>query len=828
MRNKAIILVLIFAVVCLAQVPRVINYQGKLVDPGGVAIDDPRDLSFRFFRSSTGGSAIWSENHASVPISRGLFDVRLGSVSAFPDSVDFTEQYWLEIEVGGITLAPRVPLQSVPYALAAETALHATFIDSVSWIDSISYIDSISWIDSIRWVDSIGYVAYISYIDSVGYIDSIGWVGRTVWADSAGWAAYVHWDSIDGIPSGTWVTSLNTLTGDLNCVGTGGIEVSVDGSNIIFDLVLEPGDCPLIVEIRDGTSSNQFVPVNLQAFSPTVGQFLITEEDMGCTGGRMSGIKLYANETSIASISDVDVWIQTVLVDDLSGGSITPSGLPIVSGITLNRALDGSVVIDFPSGYIYTGGNILITIRKNSTSGTANTWRGSTTTSAMAWYNPTTNTFPLPSSANFKPNITFSFLPPESPDLVTDVNGISGSVTIEGGTDIEVVNHGDTITINYDGTSSSGSDNDWLAVTSGSDTTRLRTAGAWGLSRHNNLAHGIHDSTHINFGVSSITGASGENIKYATVGGGRTNEASGVGAVIAGGFDNESADSGSVVGGGVLNSSRGKYSVVAGGNDNNATALWSTIGGGYNNTTSAPNATVAGGFINMASGHWSTVSGGQNNTASLDYSVVGGGRENYAGGERSVIPGGSMLRVGARSFGFRGGIGGNPASLLDVSGETETFHIVDANFHFNWNNAPAWFRVDGDTNDFAIYMNPANDFIGLGTNTPTEKLQVIGNIHATGTITSGSSIRIDGTRNPGLITETHGHIHFDNENLTTYGNVGIGTMEMVRMLDVHGTVGISDTLDMRQNQVKNMLLDLRDGENPPDPQVGQIWMRTDL
>ena len=66
------------------------------------------------------------------------------------------------------------------------------------------------------------------------------------------------------------------------------------------------------------------------------------------------------------------------------------------------------------------------------------------------------------------------------------------------------------------------------------------------------------------------------------------------------------------------------------------------------------------------------------------------------------------------------------------------------------------------------------------------------------------------------------------DSLTTYGNVGIGTMEMERMLDVHGTVGISDTLDMRQNQVKNMLLDLRHGENPPEPQVGQIWMRTDL
>ena len=826
---------MLFAVVCFAQVPRVINYQGKLVDTDGVAIDDPRDMSFSLFNRPAGGSPLWTESHLAVDVSHGLFDVFLGSVTPIPDSVNFTEQYWLDISVGGVTLTPRVTLQSAPYAIAANTALHAMFTDSVHHIDSISFVDSISFIDSvgyvgyitfidsvhhidsISWVDSIGYIAYISYVDSIGYIDSIGWVGHTIWADSAHWAGYIHWDSIDGVPSDDWVTSLNTLTGDLFCVGAGGIDVSVDGSNLIFDLILEPGDCPLIVDVTGGSSSNQYVPVNLQSFSPTVGQFLILETDMGCTGGRMSGITLYANEMSIASVPDVDVWIQTVLVSDLSGGSITPTGLPVASGVTLDRAIDGTVDIAFPSGYMYSGGNLLITLRKNGTAGTANTWKGSTTADVMAWYNPTSNTFPLPSSANFQADITFNFLPPEDPDIVTDVNGISGSVTIEGGTDIEVVNHGDTITVNYDGSASAGADNDWIAVTSGSDTTRLITGGAWGIARDGNVHHGAHDSTHVNLGVGSITGESGQDNKYCTVTGGRTNMASGVGAVVTGGFDNEATDSGSTVGGGTMNLASGKYSVVAGGNDNDAVGLWTTIGGGYNNSATAPNATVGGGFINIASGFWSTVSGGQNNYALNDYSTVGGGRGNYAAGERAVIPGGSMLRVGARSFGFRGGISGNPTDTVDVSIESETFHIVDANFHWNWNNARAWFRVDGDTNDYAIFLNPMTDYIGLGTSTPTEKLDVIGNIHATGTITSGSSIRIDGTTNPGTITETHGRISFDDEDLVTDGDVGIGTTEMSRKLDVNGTVGISDTLDMRQNQVKNMLLDLRDGANPPDP-----------
>ena len=113
----------------LAQVPLTLNYQGKLTDPEGVAVDSPVDIVFSLYSAPTGGTLLWSENHASVPVNNGLFDVVLGAVSPF--NLDFARQYYIELIVGGETLTPRTPLTSAPYAIMADSAM-AVHWDDVS------------------------------------------------------------------------------------------------------------------------------------------------------------------------------------------------------------------------------------------------------------------------------------------------------------------------------------------------------------------------------------------------------------------------------------------------------------------------------------------------------------------------------------------------------------------------------------------------------------------------------------------------------------------------------------------------------------------------
>lgn len=106
--------------------PQVINYQGVLTDDLGQPLDGSYDLTFRIYRYQGGGSALWTEVHAAVPVDQGLFNVVLGE-TPFPSYLFNASQAWLSIAVGSDPeLVPRMLFTSVPWAMRstyADTAL---------------------------------------------------------------------------------------------------------------------------------------------------------------------------------------------------------------------------------------------------------------------------------------------------------------------------------------------------------------------------------------------------------------------------------------------------------------------------------------------------------------------------------------------------------------------------------------------------------------------------------------------------------------------------------------------------------------------------------
>lgn len=125
-----IILVLVFALhITLytlnsyAEVPYLINYQGRLTDTSGVPLDGLYNITFRLYDAEAAGNLLWQGTYNSVSITKGIFNILLGDVndSGFNfTALGFDKPYWLEIKVGEDVLNPRQMIASVGYAIRAE------------------------------------------------------------------------------------------------------------------------------------------------------------------------------------------------------------------------------------------------------------------------------------------------------------------------------------------------------------------------------------------------------------------------------------------------------------------------------------------------------------------------------------------------------------------------------------------------------------------------------------------------------------------------------------------------------------------------------------
>jgi hypothetical protein len=99
-----LLLTFLWASIIAADVPLLINYQGKLLDSAGKPVDGNVDLEFAFYRTATGGTPIVPP--ISIPgvlVKQGLFNVLL----QVPATVFDEAQTWLGLKVNGSEMTPR-------------------------------------------------------------------------------------------------------------------------------------------------------------------------------------------------------------------------------------------------------------------------------------------------------------------------------------------------------------------------------------------------------------------------------------------------------------------------------------------------------------------------------------------------------------------------------------------------------------------------------------------------------------------------------------------------------------------------------------------------
>ncbi|MDQ7786648.1 MAG: hypothetical protein RDU01_03490 [Thermodesulfovibrionales bacterium] len=143
MKTKAMILSGIFTMVFLfalgfsqanAAIPYTINYQGYLTNATGSPVDGTVSMTFTFYTTVAGGTAIWTETQ-NVDVSGGIYSVILGSLSTLTP-LAFDVPYWLGVRVGSdAEMTPRVQLTSVGYAFTSDMAMDLVCPGCVNFSD---------------------------------------------------------------------------------------------------------------------------------------------------------------------------------------------------------------------------------------------------------------------------------------------------------------------------------------------------------------------------------------------------------------------------------------------------------------------------------------------------------------------------------------------------------------------------------------------------------------------------------------------------------------------------------------------------------------------
>jgi hypothetical protein len=183
--------------------------------------------------------------------------------------------------------------------------------------------------------------------------------------------------------------------------------------------------------------------------------------------------------------------------------------------------------------------------------------------------------------------------------------------------------------------------------------------------------------------------------RYAFIGGGIDNSATGIHCVVVGGLNNTASVLRTFVGGGYNNTSSADGAAICGGLDNNADGWFTFVGGGYadtvmgywgniaggysnlaGNAVGDTAATIAGGWNNVVNAKYSTIGGGKDNTIDQAFSFIGGGYSNETVEQYSVICGGyNNITNGHRAF-----IGGGYSNTTGTD-----YHSFIGNGYVNYN-----------------------------------------------------------------------------------------------------------------------------------------------
>jgi len=169
---------------------KTINFQGKMTDDNGLNVTDGTyQFVFSLYTVASGGSATWTET-VNLDVTDGIFHHNLGSSTALPGSVDFdTDNIFLGITFNSDPdgeMSPRIQLTASPYAFNSDQ------LDGLDASDFVQLSPSVAQTGDIDITGSITAASFDGDGSAITGIDAGNIATGTLAVDRGGTGAASH------------------------------------------------------------------------------------------------------------------------------------------------------------------------------------------------------------------------------------------------------------------------------------------------------------------------------------------------------------------------------------------------------------------------------------------------------------------------------------------------------------------------------------------------------------------------------------------------------------------------------------------------------------
>ncbi len=783
------------------------NFQGRLTNPDGTNVaDGTYDMIFRIYNVPSDGIVLWKEYHTGgnkVTVEDGVFNVNLGSINEI--NLNFNSGvYYLGIEVNGDgEMTPRRRIGGTGYSLNTERvygvpgSLTDTNIDTFpeaerGILDALNYLNTTAIPAAGMWADSGGNLhpkatvsqdvsipdGRLHVSGAVSFDSTLGVTGATTLSSTLLVSGAASFSSTLG------VTSTTTLSGTLNAngivnLGDGGDTIAISGtsvgitSNGANNITITSGGEIYFSDQRITTQIPFSLTDNTAAFEaafPAADRGIV-DALVSLAGGsaglwNLTGTIIHpavlTNDVAIGANSlvapfSVDESLNTVRIGEGSGGTATNAILNMYASNDSTGAITYTTndLWEFSGGNIFANGGLV---------GIGSGANGMPTTGrSLNIYNAANDGYGIYTAL-----------------AGAGTSSIGQYVTVTGAA---ASNFGFYSTVS--GASEGNFAGYFVSSLAATPTSpaygveiRVTSDGSAGFDQGalNVILGGDYSGGNPTYGVAAQNLATGSGLNigggFYSLGGGATNygvygSANGASATNAGGYFTATS---------AATTNYGVYSVVSGATHNTYGIYSTASGAGVHNVSFYGQATLAS-ASNGAYGFYQATTATGNNVGQYGiYNVMTGAVEGgpvtaialystntkTSAGLQASFYGiygaatGSNSHASSANFGVRGDASGattNYAGLFVGTGGTTSYGVYgegqDATTAFG-----GYFIVnDNDpTTAYALYAsaNGTNDnnygiYATASGGTNNWAGYFVGNVHATGTITSGATITIDGT-----------------------------------------------------------------------------------